>query len=641
MNQRSRLNSMIWEPADKWLRNNVEPQAYGDYILPFVVLRRLECVIAEDKPEILDHLRRTAGRDESQEVVEQRVAAMFGVDYYNSSPLDLGKIAAVDQDVLESLMAYVDGFSSSVSDIWDAFGFKQKAKDLDEAGVLHGMVSHFASIDLSGSSADDLLMGEVFEDLMYRAFSRKGKGAGEFYTPRDAVELMVQLLLTSDDPGLVRSGARHEVYDPTAGTAGMLLVAKRAMERLNPAADVQVYGQELMRSSYAIGKADLVIQGEAPDALRQGDTLVKDEYEGQTFDYILSNPPFGGDWTKSKAAVEEQAQVPGSRFSHGLPGKSDAQILFLCHVASKLRPAGKDGSGGRACVVTNGSPFFSNVAGTGKIREWLLTSDLVEAIVALPTSMFYGTSIATYVWVLDANKEARRRGKVQLIDATGRHVPMAKAMGEKRRQVTPEHQAEVVKDYVAFEDSETSRVLSVEDFGYRDVVVTRPLRLGVEVSDRTVEAALDHKSAATDHRQVVEAMAGKRYNELPEALKAEARKAGLKMPVPLIDHMSAALAVVDPDAELAVDRKGRVLTDGWSMVERVPLGEDVDEHMEREVLPFAPDVVWDVEGAATGYEVPFARIFFKPVEPRPLEEIDADVQRAMDDLMRRFQEVKA
>ncbi|MEV0572778.1 class I SAM-dependent DNA methyltransferase [Micrococcus luteus] len=632
------VQDLIWNTANTILRNVVDEQAYGDYILPFTVLRRLECKLAPTKPEVLAALKSAPVSDD---LLENYIGARFDLPFYNSSPLDLVKIASVDDNVYASLETYLDGFSPAVADLWESFKFMPKARDLEVGGALFQMVQHFASIDLSDEAVPDMMMGDLFEDLMYRAFSRKGSGAGEFYTPRDAIRLMVDVLFESDDTGLTNPHEIRSIYDPTAGTAGMLLVAKKALEELNPDIEVTLHGQELMPGSYAIGKADLLIQGGEPDALRHGDTLARDLYSERTFDYVLANPPFGGNWTRSRKAVVAESTIPESRFSHGLPGIKDGQTLFLSHIAHKLTPAGPNGAGGRACVVTNGSPLFSDTAGTGSIRQWLIESDLVDSIIALPTLMFYGTQIATFVWVLDTNKEPRRKGYIQLIDATENYESMRKSMGDKRREITEDHRRQIARTYHAFENSDTSRILTAKDFAYHDVVVTRPLRYHVEVNEQTIAAAMDHPAARPEYHQVVADMAGKRYNDLPTALRSAAKRAGLKMPTALIDHISGALAAVDPDAEPAVNRQGKAMTDGWSMTERVPFTEDIDEHFAREVLPFAPDVTWDARNARLGYEIPFARIFFKPVEPRPLEEIDADVQNVMADLMRRFQEVKA
>ncbi|WP_269944237.1 HsdM family class I SAM-dependent methyltransferase [Corynebacterium evansiae] len=383
------------------------------------------------------------------------------------------------------------------------------------------------------------------------------------------------------------------VYDPTAGTGGGLLVAARALKELNPDIEVVLAGQELMSTGYAIGKADLLIQGGEPDAIRHGDTLLTDLYEGEQFEYILSNPPFGMDWEVQQQSVKEQAKVPGSRFSHGLPGKDDGQMLFLAHVASKLMPAGPNGAGGRGAVVSNGSPLFTGASGSGpdKIRAWLLESDLVDAIIQLPTNMFYGTGISTYVWILDTNKEEHRKGFVQLIDASECWSVPDKGLGEKRREMKEPDRKRVLEEYAAFEDTEISKVLASADLGFHDVKVTKQKRLHVAVTPEAVAQVLEHKSAVPEHADVLADVADVKFNDLPEALKAAAKKRGVKMLAGMIDEVLEAVGVPDENAEPSFDRKGNPILDpAFSMTERIPLTEDVGEHMEREVLPFALDV---------------------------------------------------
>ncbi|WP_334144324.1 type I restriction-modification system subunit M [Corynebacterium nuruki] len=636
----------VWDTADKYLRNVVEPEEYGDFIIPFVVLRRLECILADSKPEVLALIaeRTKDGTVEvSPTLMDLWIRTSFGLHFYNTSPLDLTTIGGTDDSVAESLNAYVAAFSTSIADIWDSFKFNDKVATLARAGRLYGVVNHFAGIDLHPDTMPDTAMGDLFEDVMYRAFNTKGKGAGAFYTPRDAIELMVSILLSSDDEGLQGAAPSRTIYDPAAGTGGMLLVAKRALEELNANMQVSLHGQELMDFSYGIGKADLLIQGGKPDSIRHGNTLTDDKYAGQTFDYVLTNPPYGSDWSADYAAVVEKAGVEGSRFSHGLPPKSDGQMLFLSHVAHKLTPAHGDTGGGRAGVVMNGSPLFTGGPGSGpdSIRRWLLTEDLVDAIIALPTDMFYGTGIATYIWILDTNKEPRRRGKVQLIDATAKWEPMRKGMGMKRRELSEDNRRDITRAYAAFEDSDISRILTPDDLGFRDVPVYRQRRLAVQVTDEAVTAAMTHRSATPDHDAVIRAIDGTEYNDLPSTLKFEATKAKVKMPAGLVDTIMNAVGVDDPGAAPAVDRKGNpVVVPGSDMVERIPLTEDVDEHMAREVLPFAPEAIWDRDKERIGYEIPFTRIFYVPEPVRSLEEIDADVAKVMDELAAMFKEVR-
>lgn len=635
--------SAVWNTADKFLRSIVEPEDYGDYILPMTVLRRLECILEPTKDEVLDLVWSLQEEGFSEEMIDWEVRVRFGLSFYNSSRLDLTRIAQLDDHVYEALMDYVGAFSSSVRDVWDAFDFAVKMKTLDSASRLWPVVKHFATIDMSMEALPDAQMGDLFEHVMYKAFDTKGKAAGAFYTPRDAIRLMVGILFASDDVGLTAEGASRTVYDPTAGTGGMLLVAARALKELNPDIEVVLAGQELMSTGYAIGKADLLIQGGEPDAIRHGDTLLTDLYEGEQFEYILSNPPFGTDWEVQQQSVKEQAKVPGSRFSHGLPNKSDGQMLFLSHVASKLMPAGPNGAGGRGAVVSNGSPLFTGApeSGPDKIRAWLLENDLVDAIIQLPTNMFYGTGISTYVWILDTNKEEHRKGFVQLIDASECWSVPDKGLGEKRREMKEPDRKRVLEEYAGFEDTEISKVLTPADLGFRDVEVTKQKRLRVAVTPEAVAQVLEYKSAVPEHAEVLADVADVKFNDLPEALKAAAKKRGVKMLAGMIDEVLEAVGVPDENAEPSFDRKGNPILDpAFSMTERIPLTEDVDEHMTREVLPFAPDVTWDEEAAKVGYEIPFKRVFYRPTPVRSLEEIDADVAAVMGRLAEKFGEVR-
>lgn len=634
------MQAAIWATADKYLRGVVEEEDYGDFILPFAVLRRLECILDPTKADVLAFL---ADSKLTGHMMDLAVRAKFGLHFYNSSAFDLTKIAATDDNVLASLDAYVASFSESVRDIWDSFKFLDRAATLDRAGRLWAVCKHFAGLDMHPDNLNDTAMGDIFEDIMYRAFSTKGKGAGAFYTPRDAIRLMVDLLFDSDDEGLRGSHPTRSIYDPTAGTGGMLLVASRALTEMNPSIDVGLYGQELMDAAYAIGKADLLIQGGRPDAIRQGNTLLRDEYAGQTFDYVLSNPPFGSDWSVDQKAVKEQAKAAGTRFSHGLPATSDGQMLFLCHCASKLTPAGPDGKGGRAAVVSNGSPLFTGGPGSGpdSIRAWLITSDLVDAVIALPTSMFYGTGIATYVWLLDTNKEPKRKGKIQLIDATSLWHPMGKALGDKRREMTHEDRKTVLDAYTAFTDSDISKIVTADDLGYRDVPVQRARHLGVSVTNDALATMRAHPAWTDALEPLVRALGGTRWNDLPTLLTDGAKKLRAKMPAGLLDTITAAVAVDDPDAPPAIDRKGNtVLADGSKLTERIPIAEDVTEHMERDVLPFAHDAVWDENAGKVGYEIPFTRLFYRPAQMRSLAEIDADVAAVMRSLGEKFKAVQ-
>lgn len=637
---KSTTAQIVWETADKYLRNIVDEEDYGDFILPFTVLRRLECMLADTKEQVAQFVRSLASLP--PHLIDIAVKDKFKLSFYNVSPLDLATIAAVDDNVEESLKSYVAGFSNNIADIWVSFEFARRAKVLAESNRLHAVVRHFSTLDLHPSKLENTAMGDVFEDVMYRAFNKKGKAAGNFYTPRDAIKLMVDILISNDDDTLAGESAARSIYDPTAGSGGMLLIAQDALRRMNGKIDVTLYGQELMPSAFALGKADLLIQGGRPDAIKQGNTLVEDLYEGQTFDYVLSNPPFGSDWSADETPVRKQAAVHGSRFSHGLPSTADGQMLFLAHCASKLSPAAKNGQGGRAAVVSNAAPLFNGDKGPTAIRQWLLEDDLIDAVVALPSGMFYGTGIPTYVWFLDTNKDLERRGKIQLIDGSGQWTLLRKPMGEKRREMKNADRNAVLEAYNAFElaDPTISRVVTPEDFMFRDVPVYKQARLRTVFDETLVEQLSDRKDFTDAHVAVLEALDGTPWNDLPTSFPKAAKAAGLKAPLGLVDAVMKAMGVPDDSAPAAFDRKGSPITaSGWKITERVPLSEDLGEHMERGVLPFSPDAQCDEEKAKYGNEIPFTRIFYTPSAPRPLDEIDAEVQNLMGELTEMFKSV--
>lgn len=645
-NARSAIADAVWNTADRYLRSVVEPEEYGDYIIPFAVLRRIECMLDSRKADFLDlyaGLKKQYDGVPDERIVSLHARTKLGLHFYNTSKLSLDAIAKTDDNVDEALNTYLGHFSPNLRDIWDSFKFTEKIATLARAQRLYGVVGHFAKLDMHPDNLPDTAMGDMFEDVMYRAFNTKGKSAGAFYTPRDAIALMVGVLFSSDDDGLAGDAPARTVYDPCAGTGGMLLVAKNELKALNRNIQVSLHGQELMEFAYGIGKADLIMQGNNPESIQFGNTLTNDRFEDQTFDYILTNPPYGSDWSDDYKAVATEATVEGSRFSHGLPAKSDGQMLFLSHVAHKLAPAHGEAAGGRAGIVLNGSPLFTGApeSGPDSIRAWLLTEDLVDAIIALPTNIFYGTGIATYIWILDTNKEPRRRGKIQLINGANTWSPMRKGMGDKRRELSPTDRDVLIREYAEFQESELSKIVTADDLGFRDVPVYRQERFITVNSPEAVERVRAHKSFVDAHADIMAEVDGAVWNKLPDLLKTKAKIKGVKMPVGLLSEIMQAMAVHDDTAPAAIDHKGQpVSVAGWKMTERVPLTEDVDEHMAKEVVPFAPDVTWDEDKAKTGYEIPFTRLFYVPEQVRPLAEIDADVQRVMGELAEMFAEVK-
>ncbi len=569
----SDLSSFIWSVADL-LRGDYKQSDYGKVILPFTVLRRLDCVLEPTKADVLDELAKREKAGLNPEPFLLRKAAQH---FYNTSPLDMKKLMGDQDHIGENLRAYMQAFSPAVRDIFEKFDFHTQLDRLDRAGLLYQITEKFANIDLHPKAVSNAQMGAVFEELIRKFAEISNETAGEHFTPRDAIRLMVNLLFIEDDDALTKPGVVRSLYDPTAGTGGMLSVGGEHLASLNPDARLVMYGQELNPESYAICKADMLIKGQDIANIIFGNTLSADGLLGKFFDYMLSNPPFGVEWKKIEAVIRKEFEQMGfnGRFGPGLPRVSDGSLLFLLHLISKMRPAVDGGS--RFGIVLNGSPLFTGGAGSGEseIRRYVLENDLVEAIIALPTDMFYNTGISTYVWIVSNRKPAARKGKVQLIDASGFWQKMRKSLGSKRKELSPAHIEDITKLFGDFrevtrDDVPISRIFKNEDFGYRTITVERPER------DAAGKIVLGTK--------------GK----------------GKGKPV--------------PDASLRD-------------TENVPLAEDVNAYFKREVLPHAPDAWIDHDKTKVGYEIPFNRHFYVFQPPRPLAEIDAELKVVTDRIL--------
>jgi type I restriction enzyme M protein len=567
------LSSFIWSVADL-LRGDYKQSEYGKVILPFTVLRRLDCVLEPTKSAVLAELTKRKGAGVNPEPFLLRKSGQL---FYNTSPLDLKKLMGDQDHIGENLRAYMQAFSPAARDIFERFEFHTQIDRLAKAGLLYLVTEKFANIDLHPETVDNAAMGAVFEELIRKFAELSNETAGEHFTPREVIRLMVNLLFIEDDDALSKPGVVRSIYDPTAGTGGMLSVAGEHLAAHNPKARLVMYGQELNAESYAICKADMLIKAQDIANIIFGNTLSADGLPGKTFDYALSNPPFGVEWKKIEKEIRKEAEEHGfnGRFGPGLPRVSDGSLLFLLHLISKMRPA-KDG-GSRFGIVLNGSPLFTGGAGSGEseIRRYVLENDLVEAIIGLPTDMFYNTGISTYVWIVSNRKPAGRKGKVQLIDASGFWQKMRKSLGSKRKELSPDHIEDITQIFGQFKEVTRagvpiSRIFKNEDFGYRTITVERPER--------------DAKG------KVVLGSKGK----------------GKGQPA--------------PDANLRD-------------TENVPLAEDVETYFKREVLPHAPDAWIDHEKTKVGYEIPFNRHFYVFKPPRPLAEIDAELKGVTDRIL--------
>ena len=577
----SKLGNFVWGIADQ-LRGVYKPHQYGGVVLPFTILRRLDCILEPTRDEV-----RELAESYSGGALEVQVRRKTGLAFYNTSPFNFERLLADPEGLRANLVDYVNGFSGNI-DVFERFKFENELATLDEKNRLYLVTSRFAEVDLHPETVPNAEMGDLFEHLIYKFAEASNEEAGEHYTPRDAIRLMVDLLFAEEQESLLEPGTIRSIYDPTAGTGGMLSVAEERLLERNKDARLRLYGQELNDQSYAICKSDMIAKGQDAGNIRLGDTLADDLFYERTFDFCMSNPPYGVDWKASQEQVKKEALAQNSRFSHGLPAVGDGQMLFLCHLASKMRPSHE--GGGRAGIVLNGSPLFNGAAESGpsKIRQWLLEDDLVDAIVALPTNMFFNTGIATYIWILDNTKRRERQGKVQLIDATSFWSKMRKSLGAKNRELDEAARNQIVSLYDAFDeaDEDFSKIFSPDDFGYWTITVEQPL--------------------------------------LDDAGRPETDKKGRPKP-----------------NTKKRDTENVPFTWGGNTEGAAGRDATIAAYFDAEVKPHVPDAWIDEKKTKVGYEIPFTRHFYKYVPPRPLTEIDADLEKQVAKILDLLKEVEA
>lgn len=648
--------TFIWNAADI-LRGTYKQHQYGDVILPFTVLARLDAVLAPTKQAVL---AASEGFGPDVEPSQAMLRAKTGHPYsfWNRSRHDLKSLQGDPDNLEKNVRDYVRAFSPNVRDIFEKYKLEDTIIDLSSHDLLLQVLQHFTKANLHPDAVSNEQMGHIFEELIRKFAEASNETAGEHFTPREVIELMVSLLVDSDE-SLMTPGIVREVYDPTAGTGGMLSVAADRIHAHNNKAQVNLLGQEINPASYAICKADMVVKGQPIENIVLGNTLTDPAFEGRTFHYALSNPPFGVDWKQYRKQVETEHTIAGfaGRFGPGLPRVSDGSLLFLMHLVSKLRepkPGDENAVAGRGAIVLNGSPLFTGGAGSGEssIRKWILESDYLEAIVGLPTDMFYNTGIATYVWVLNKDKPAHRRGMVQLIDATGMYDKMRKSIGSKRRMLSPDHIREITRLFTSFEESKHSKIFRTTDFFYRTITVERPLRLNYALTDTRLEKAFASRALTRTSDNVREA--------LPAALNAAISEGVWTSRSDFKEHVlsvltAAEIALLPATVNALVSELGEPDDEGELVMvagkpapdasrrdtENVPWDEDIHEYLEREVKPFAPDAWIDESKTKEGAEIPFTRQFYEYVPPRPLEEIDRDLDEVLGRIRARLEAVKA
>ncbi|RMI01742.1 type I restriction-modification system subunit M [Stutzerimonas nitrititolerans] len=641
----SQTAAFLWSIADL-LRGDFKQSQYGRIILPFTLLRRMECVLEPTKEAVIRESYAQEGRPDL--VRERLLLRAAGQQFFNASKLTLGTLS--DTQTAADLMSYVQFFSKDAREIFEHFHFEDFVQQLAAANLLYQVVQRFAATDLSPERISNFGMGIIFEELIRKFAESSNETAGEHFTPRDIVHLTTSLVITGQDDKL-KPNSIVTIYDPTAGTGGFLSEGDEYIQSISQQVTVSLHGQELNPESYAICKADMLIKGQDVTNIKLGNTLSDDQLANNRFDFMLSNPPFGVEWKKVQKQITDEHKDKGfnGRFGPGLPRVSDGSLLFLLHLVSKMRDPREGGS--RIGIILNGSPLFTGGAGSGEseIRRYLLQNDLVEAIIALPTDMFYNTGIATYVWVLSNHKAAVRQGKVQLIDGSQHFAKMRKSLGSKRQYITEEQISDLVRLYGRFEETAQSKIFPVEAFGYRRITVERPLRLNFQVSSRRIEKVREEKAIekleAPARQRLIEALqtmdaSGLHRNreQFSKLLKKALSAHDVSPSAPELKAILNALSERDPEADICMV-KGQPESDaGLRDNENVPLGQSVYDYFEREVKPHVPDA-WidesktdaqDGEVGIVGFEIPFNRHFYVFQPPRPLEEIDRDLKACTD-----------
>jgi len=670
--------NFIWSIADL-IRDVFRRSKYQDVILPFTVLRRLDCVLAPTKEDVFAAHREYGSKLEKP---GDLLRSKSGFAFYNISRYDFRRLMNDPPAIADNLRDYIHGFSDNMREVLERFDFINTINKLDETRLLYLVMECFNQIDLHPDVVSNLEMGYVFEELIRKFNEAMNENPGEHFTPREVVRLMVNLLLAYDADALSPAHIARTICDPCCGTGGMLTLAKDRIMEINPLADVFLFGQEVNPETFAVCKSDLYMKsadGRDAEYILYGSTLANDRHASRTFDYQLANPPYGKDWKMDLAAVMAEARRGyAGRFGAGTPRISDGQLLFLQHMLSKMKEP-REG-GGRVAIVMNGSPLFTGDAGSGEseIRRWILENDWLEALVALPEQLFYNTGISTYIWILSNHKPPERKGKVQLIDASGFWTPMRKSMGDKRREIAAEQIEEITAIYTAFEPSAVSKIFDNAALGYRKITVERPLRLSFLASaeriarlddehvfqnlavskkkkDKAKKAAEEEAGRAEQQavREMLARLPSTLYTnraQFAKALSQATKAADLKLSTPIKKAILAALSEKDPDATICHNAKGQPEPDtALRDYESVPLGEDVDAYFAREVTPHVPDA-WisgdkkyrdhkDGERGKVGYEINFNRYFYTYTPPRPLEAIEADIKALEGEIMAMLKEV--
>lgn len=674
----------IWSICNL-LRGPYKRNEYRKVILPLTVLRRFDCILAPTKEKVLT--RHNELKSKSENIIRPELCRITKTDFYNLSKLDFNRLLDDPNHIAQNLNSYINAFSPNVRQIMERFEFGQEVLKMAEKNLLYEVVKAFCSdkVDLSLENVDNMGMGYVFEELIRIGAEQSNEEAGEHFTPREVIELMVNLLLSPEED-LAKSHVVKKIYDPACGTGGMLSTADKYIRKHNADAKPILYGQDWNDGAYAVCKSDMLINGSNAENIKLGCVFTHDGFEREKFDYMLANPPFGVEWKQQQRSIEKERDSLGyeGRFGAGIPRINDGALLFLQHMISKMnRP--EDG-GSRIAIVFNGSPLFTGDAGGGEseIRRWIIENDWLEAIVSLPEQLFYNTGISTYIWIVTNRKEKKRKGKIQLIDAREFYRDMKKSLGNKRREIgngeegKPNHIADITKIYDEFKQNDkkkiktadgvtkeivVSKIFDNEDFGYHKITVERPLRLNFQASVERI-ARLDEESGFASlvksqkkreedglkeieegkkrqgqirkfFRKMDSAKIYKDRKEFLRDLQELDRRNDVRLSAPELQAVLNALSERDETAEICTDKKGNPEADSELRdTENIPLKETIEKYFEREVKPYVPDAWIDYDKTKIGYEIPMTRHFYVYEPPRKLDDIEADIKSLEGEIVR-------
>ncbi|AMA49503.1 type I restriction-modification system subunit M [Flavobacterium covae] len=649
----------IWDIADL-LRGPYRPPQYERVMLPMTVLRRFDSVLESSKEEVINEynsLKKKYNNDIPVSILTSKLEKITGQKFYNTSPFTFERLKGAPDSIAQDLVSYINGFSPNVRQIFEFFDFEKEIFAMNDANILYLIVSEFAKVNLHPTMVSNRDMGLIFENLIRRFNELANETAGDHFTPREIIKLMVNILFIDDDNFLQGKSVIREIMDPTCGTGGMLSEAKNHVKDLNEDAILVAYGQDYNKRAFATAAADLLIKNDTnskfEDTIKYGDTLVDDQFTDKNFDYLIANPPFGVDWKKQKPQIERDKT---GRFTAGLPRVNDGALLFLQHMISKFEPyAPQDKKyGSRLAIVFSGSPMFSGGAGSGEsdIRKWIIENDWLESIIALPEQMFYNTGITTYIWVLTNRKKDDRKGKIQLFDARDFYIPMRKSQGSKRRKMgegnvddgiiqvmEPDHIAMITQEYGLHTTTEHSKIFDNADFGFTRVTIERPLRLKYQMSLVAKTAFLDACPHLLDDVQAIDKKLGRApLLDWNKTLKEIKKINQLKWSARELSLFRSVFTTKDPEAEKVLKSKDEYEADAdLRDFENIPLKIDIQDYFKNEVLPFVPDAWMDRTKDKVGYEINFNRYFFTMSENRSLDVINKELNKVEDEILKMLQ----